>query len=227
MRALSLLLGVVLGLLVAGIILVVLIASLPGGRITPATPSLAVSPAPSGSPSESASTPVPSTSASALPSASLGPSASASTAGVGLGVGQTAPALRVARLGGGTLDLAELRGKPVWVNFMASWCLPCRDELPLMERARRALGEEIEIVAVDVREDEATARAFADDLVLEMPVGLDEDGSVRDAWSAYAMPVHYWLDAEGVIRGNAFGGIGPDAMLDGIRSVVPDAQWEP
>jgi thiol-disulfide isomerase/thioredoxin len=146
---------------------------------------------------------------------------------VGLGIGQSAPQLRVARLGGGTLDLEAMRGKPVWVNFMASWCLPCRDELPLMERARRALGDEIEIVAVDVREDEATARAFADDLVLEMPVGLDEDGAVRDAWSAYAMPVHYWLDAEGLIRANAFGGIGPDAMLDGIRSVVPDAQWEP
>ena len=227
MRALSLLLGVVLGLLVAGIILVVLIASLPSGRITPATPSLAVSPSPSASPSGSASAPLPSGSASAIPSASASSSPSGSPAGVGLGIGQTAPALRVARLGGGTLDLAELRGKPVWVNFMASWGLPCRDDRPLLERARRALGEEIEIVAVDVREDEETARAFAEDLVLEMPVGLDEDGAVRDAWSAYAMPVHYWLDADGVIRGNAFGGIGPDAMLAGIRSVVPDAQWEP
>jgi cytochrome c biogenesis protein CcmG/thiol:disulfide interchange protein DsbE len=129
--------------------------------------------------------------------------------------------------GGGSLDLSRAPGVPTVVNLWASWCPPCRDELPIMERARRELGEQLEIVAIDVREDEATAAAFAEDLVLQMPVGLDTDGRARDAWSAFAMPVHYWLDADGVIRHSAFGGIGPDIMLQGIRSVVPDADWEP
>lgn len=222
MRFLSLLLGIVLGLLVAGIAVVLLVTSLPSGRITPVTASprptsSGASPTPSAGPGSGSASPPP-------PSAS--PSGSGQ-AGVGLQVGQTAPALVLPRLGGGEVDLAELRGKPVWVNFMASWCLPCRDELPLMESARRALGADLEIIGVDVREDEATAAAFAEELVLEMPVALDEDGAARDTWSAFAMPVHYWLDADGVIRSTAYGGIGPDLMLSGIRSVLPDAEWEP
>lgn len=222
MRLLSLLLGVLLGLLVAGIALVILVMSLPAQRITPAT-------ATPGAGASSSARPTVGPSGSPAGSASASPigSATASAAGVGLAIGDTAPPLAVPRLGGGEVDLTDLRGRPVWVNFMASWCPPCRDELPVMERARRELGDQLEIVAIDVREDEATAAAFAEDLVLRMPVGLDTDGRARDAWSAFAMPVHYWLDADGVIRHSAFGGIGPDIMLQGIRSVVPDADWEP
>ncbi len=164
---------------------------------------------------------------SAEPTTGADGSADNGSPDVGLRVGQKAPALIVARLGGGTIDLAELRGGPVWVNFTASWCPTCRDELSLMERFQAALEDELTIVVVDVREDEATVTALVEDVgVTLLPFGLDEDGSVQQEWGAYALPVHYWVDGEGIVRGFVFGGAGPEQFLEGVRSVLPDAEIE-
>lgn len=148
---------------------------------------------------------------------------------IGLTVGDTAPPLALEGLGGdgAAIDTRLLRGKPVWVNFVATYCPPCRDELPLMQRIQDAQGESITILLVDVAEDEATVQGFVDSLGVTLPVGLDRDGRAVDAWRALALPIHYWLDGEGIIRGVVYGGAGPDVLLDGLRTVLPKATLPP
>jgi thiol-disulfide isomerase/thioredoxin len=178
-------------------------------------------------------TPIPSVapSGSAAVSASPGGSAGASGgsgAATSFHVGQAAPALVVQQVGGGTMDLSALKGKPVWVNFMATWCPPCRDEFPLMNGfATRYARNGLVVIAIDVREDEGTAASFAQSLNATFPIGLDADGAAQRTWQAYALPVHYWIDAQGIVRDGSLGGIGPDIMARGLRSIMPGVNVTP
>lgn len=144
----------------------------------------------------------------------------------GIGLGQPAPRIELPRLGGGTLDTAEYAGRPLWINFMATWCPPCRDELPMMEVMQEQLGEDLTIVLVDVGEDEAIVADFIESLDVTMPVGIDEDGRVQETWGAWALPVHFWLDEEGVVKAILFGGAPRSAFVESVLNVVPDAQLD-
>ena len=80
------------------------------------------------------------------------------------------------RSAAGTIDLANLKGKPVWINFMATWCPPCQDEFPLMNGfAARYAADGLVVIAIDVKEDEGTVAAFAESLAATFPLGLDAD----------------------------------------------------
>ena len=80
-------------------------------------------------------------------------------------IGEPAPALVLPLLGGGTIDLAALRGNPVWVTFMATWCEPCRDEFPLMSAFQARYEDEgLIVLGVDVREDAEVVAAFMDEV---------------------------------------------------------------
>jgi thiol-disulfide isomerase/thioredoxin len=143
-------------------------------------------------------------------------------------VGEAAPPLDLPQVGGGTIALAELRGQPVWVNFMATWCPPCVDEFPLMNGfAARYAEEGLVVIAVDVREDEGTVAAFAERLNTAFPIGLDSDGAAQAEWGANALPVHFWIDAEGIVREGALGGIGPDMMADALGTILPGVEVTP
>lgn len=182
-------------------------------------PSASGSPAASGSPSASGS-------ASASPASS--PSSSASTDLDAFGVGKPAPPLSVPRLGGGIVDLASLRGKPVWVNFMATWCPPCRDQLPVMNGfAARYASSGLVVLVIDVREDQDAVAAFMTSLKVNLPVGIDTNGTAQGAWRATALPVHFWIGKDGVVRAGALGGIGPDVMATSLQTILPGVTVTP
>jgi thiol-disulfide isomerase/thioredoxin len=208
------------GIATAAIVLGVILALAPG----PVRPT----PTPLASPSRVEPSPSP---VIASPSVGPSPSVSPSVAPSGseaFGVGRPAPGLRVSRVGGGTVDLTELRGKAVWVNFMQTTCPPCVDEFPLMNGfAVRYADRGLVIVAVDIKEDEAAVKAFADRLHATFPVGLDRDGTAQQAWGAFALPVHFWVDATGVVRSGALGGIGPDLMASSLQKILPGTTVTP
>ena len=132
------------------------------------------------------------------------------------------------QVGGGTIDLAVLRGKPVWINFMATWCPSCQDELPLMNGfAARYADKGLVVIAIDVREEEGAVAAFARRLNVSFPMGLDVDGRASTRWGAIALPIHFWIDAEGIVRDGALGGIGPDVMAAGLRTIMPGIDVKP
>jgi cytochrome c biogenesis protein CcmG/thiol:disulfide interchange protein DsbE len=172
--------------------------------------------------------PTPPAASGSPPVASGSPAAASGSPVNAFRVGQPAPQLNLVRMGGGTIDLAAMRGKPVWVNFMGTYCPPCRDEFPLMNGfAARYASAGLQVVAVDVNEDEATIASFARQLNITFPIGLDPDGSASQTWGAVVLPVHYWIDATGVIRDGAYGGIGPDIMAQGLSKIMPGVTVSP
>jgi thiol-disulfide isomerase/thioredoxin len=220
---LSILAGTVAGILVAALILGGIVALAPESGPS-ATPNPTFVPSPSGdSPSASSSGASPSSEPGASPSASSGGSAAAGSDDLGalFHVGEPAPPLVVPQVGGGTIDLANLRGQPVWVNFMGTYCPPCVDEFPLMNGfAARYAEDGLVVLAIDVKEEEGIVAAFAEGLGTTFPIGLDEDGSAQTDWDAIALPIHFWIDADGIIRDGAAGGIGPDIMARGLSTIL-------
>lgn len=116
--------------------------------------------------------------------------------------GETAPAFESAALGDGApIRLAELRGKVVLVDFWASWCAPCRLSLPWMEQTRKELGGAgLEIVAVNVDENVADARAFLARFPVSYRVASDAHGDVAALYDVQDMPSSYLIDRRGVVR---------------------------
>jgi thiol-disulfide isomerase/thioredoxin len=219
---LSIVAGVAAGLLVAAGVLLGFIFVGPdpiGLRPSPSPSQVAVaSPSPSGEPSSVASA-----SPGASGSAAAGsPGASGSVAASAFHIGQPAPPLVIPQVGGGTIDLAALKGKAVWINFMQTSCPECLDEFPLMNGYAARYGDKgLVIIAVDIREDEGTVAAFGERLGAAFPLGLDADGAAQRTWGAYALPVHFWIDREGVVREGALGGIGGDVMVAALKKILP------
>jgi cytochrome c biogenesis protein CcmG, thiol:disulfide interchange protein DsbE len=135
-------------------------------------------------------------------------------------VGDPAPEIMLETLDGDTVSLASLRGRPVLVNFWATWCLPCRDEFPLLAAAYAEHADAgLEILGV-VHDDTAEgARAFAQDMGATWPMLLDAEDV---AWADYlgvAMPTSFFIDADGVVRAASLGAFretGLDALLEKI-----------
>ncbi len=227
--------GLLAGVLVAFGILAALVFVGPdpvGLRPTPspsAPPSLVAvaSPSPSPSPAASASGAAGSTAPSG--SAGAGGSASPSDASqAGFHVGETARPLEVSQLGGGTIDLASLRGKAVWLNFTQTTRPESVDDFPVMNdfKARYEAGGLV-VMAVDIREDEAKVAAFAVRLNATFPIGLDGDGTAQAAWGTYSLPIHFWIDKDGIIRAGALGGVGRDVFAANVRTVMPGVTITP
>ena len=117
-----------------------------------------------------------------------------------------APALALPEPSGRMLRLADLRGKVVFLNFWATWCVPCREEMPAMERLLRAYQDRgLAVVAVNVRDSKAQVETFMKELHLGFPTVLDADGSVSRRFAVRGLPVSFLLDREGRILWKAIG----------------------
>jgi cytochrome c biogenesis protein CcmG, thiol:disulfide interchange protein DsbE len=143
-------------------------------------------------------------------------------------VGEPAPKLVLPLLGGGTFDLAKLKGKPVWVNFMGTYCPPCRDEFPVMSGFQARYADDgLTVIAVDVREDTSTIQEFVGSTGATFSVALDKDGAAQRTWGAVALPVHFWIGADGIVKDGALGGIGPDQMAQSLALILPGVNVTP
>ncbi|HZQ72917.1 MAG TPA: TlpA disulfide reductase family protein [Burkholderiales bacterium] len=120
--------------------------------------------------------------------------------------GGPAPALELADAEGTTHRLSDYRGKAVLVNFWATWCGPCREEMPSIESLRLSMqGKPFAILAVNVGESGRTARSFAEKLMLDFPLLLDQDTSTAKAWKARVLPASFVIDPQGNIRYSYYG----------------------
>ena len=125
----------------------------------------------------------------------------------GAGAGRAAPRLTGTTLDGAAFDLASLRGRPVIVNFWASWCVPCRAEFPLFVEALGKYGADgLAIVGVDwPNDDEAAAREFVASHGASWPTLADHGGGCSLAWTAVAPPQTYFIGRDGVIASRQIG----------------------
>jgi peroxiredoxin len=112
------------------------------------------------------------------------------------------------------LTLSSFRGKPTLINFWASWCPPCRRELPALQAAYAKYKDEIGFIAVNVKEDPATVSAFAEELGLNFPIALDPDGQISNvAYEVRGLPTTVFVDANGVVSARHLGPL-DEAMIE-------------
>lgn len=123
-----------------------------------------------------------------------------------------APELRLPSLDAGSVDLAELRGRVVLVNFWAVWCPPCRKEMPSMERLSRMLADRpFTILASNAGESPEQIHPFLAEVPLTFPILLDRDSARMKAWRVFVLPTSFLIDKRGQIRYSLSGHIEWDA----------------
>ena len=133
-----------------------------------------------------------------------------------LGQGARAPRFSAPRFGGGTLDLADLRGNGVVMNFFASWCAPCRAEardLDAMFRKYRDRG--IVFLGVNIEQDTwDDARTFLQEFGISYPAVRDERADIARKYQLYGLPTTYFIDKDGIIQSRF---IGPFLSSEGLK----------
>jgi len=137
-------------------------------------------------------------------------------------IGTLGPALAVKTLDGDTIDLAALYGtKPVYLKFWATWCIPCRKQMPGFERIYETVGDRMQVIAVDagLSDDEASVRAFREQYGLRMPVVVD-DGRLAAALDLQVTPQHVLIGRDGRIAyvGHQDG----DKLAEAIQKVLSE-----
>jgi cytochrome c biogenesis protein CcmG/thiol:disulfide interchange protein DsbE len=127
----------------------------------------------------------------------------------GVTAGEPAPPLTLRRLDTtGTLSLASLRGKVVAINFWASWCGPCRDEAPLLERTwRENRAKGFVLLGVDANDSSGEARKFIRKHGLTYPIVHDAHGSMLGHWGVPGLPTTFVVDREGRVVAKVLGGL--------------------
>jgi cytochrome c biogenesis protein CcmG/thiol:disulfide interchange protein DsbE len=119
---------------------------------------------------------------------------------VGPKVGNQAPDFALKSLDGDTVRLSDLRGKPVIVNFWATWCPPCKEEMPDIEKSYQKHKDEGYIfLGVDMKEDAATVRAFVQNRYTWTFL-LDPEGAAANAYYVTGVPETYFIDRDGIVR---------------------------
>ena len=132
------------------------------------------------------------------------------------------------QVGGGTIDLAGLKGQPVWLTFVQTTCAACADAIPLLNDFKTRYADDgLVVIAIDIKEEEAAVAMFAAARKATFPFGLDSDGKVQAAWGAATLPTHVWIDKEGVVRAAAPGVADAAALVAGLQTVLPGATVAP
>jgi cytochrome c biogenesis protein CcmG, thiol:disulfide interchange protein DsbE len=123
------------------------------------------------------------------------------------GIPDVAPEFEMALFDGSTFRLADHRGKVVVLNFWASWCEPCRDEMPALQLASTQAGADVVFVGIGAKTDkDDEARAFAEEFAITYPIGRDTEGgdrvngSIQTDYGVFAFPSTYVIDPEGNIE---------------------------
>jgi len=126
--------------------------------------------------------------------------------GVTAEIGKPAPAFVLRTLDGRSVSLASLRGRPVIVNFWASWCNPCRHEFPLLRSTLAKYGRDrLAVVGISYQDIDADARNFAKDEHATWPLAVDVDGAAAKAYGVRYVPTTYFVTPDGVVADQVFG----------------------
>jgi thiol-disulfide isomerase/thioredoxin len=118
---------------------------------------------------------------------------------------ELAPDFTLETLEGPTVQLSDLRGRKVILNFWASWCAPCRAEMPEFERIHREYGDRLTILGVNIQEDRQTIERFLQEVPVSYPILLDPQGTTVRAYGIIAQPATYWIDEQGRILERKYG----------------------
>ena len=140
-------------------------------------------------------------------------------------LGSPAPDFELVDLNTGQpLTLSSLKGKPVWINFWATWCPPCKEEMPIMERHYQENRDKgLVILGVDVQEKESDVLPYIKAGGYSWTFVIDETGKIADTYHVSGLPSHYFIDKDGLIQAIVIGGLKSE-MTGEIRDIAPYLQ---
>jgi thiol-disulfide isomerase/thioredoxin len=133
------------------------------------------------------------------------------------------PPLVLTDLQGKSHDLNDYKGQVVLVQFWATYCGPCRKEMPSMNKMKAKMGEvPFSILAVDMGETEAEVKKFVDEVKPEFTILMDESGKSINDWRVFAAPSNFIIDPEGKIRYTLFGGVewDSDELIEKLKAIA-------
>lgn len=133
---------------------------------------------------------------------------------VGIRKGEIAPDFELTTLDGETVQLSEYKGKRVMLNFWATWCPPCRAEMPDMEKFQK--NKDVQVLAVNLTETESNqdnVQKFVDELNLTLTTPLDDQSAVSNEYKVMAYPTTYMIDSNGRIQFITMGAMNYDFMV--------------
>ncbi|WP_139365109.1 peroxiredoxin family protein [Litchfieldia alkalitelluris] len=122
---------------------------------------------------------------------------------VGVEIGNTAPDFELQMMNGGTVKLSELKGKKVLLNFWASWCKPCLEEMPAMQELHNNAPDDVVVLAVNMTVTEKsleTAKDFVEEHGFTFPILLDVTNQTSSTYRVLNLPVSFFIDSKGIIR---------------------------
>lgn len=127
--------------------------------------------------------------------------------------GYLAPDFTLNTIGGQAVTLSDLRGQPIVINFWATWCPPCRAEIPYFQAAATKYNGQVIILGVNQAESLVTVNPFVREFGMTYPVPLDENSTVSRLYSVSALPTTLFVDSDGIIQ-EVFPGIMSQAVLE-------------
>jgi thiol-disulfide isomerase/thioredoxin len=150
------------------------------------------------------------------------------------GIGQEAPDFRLPTLDGEIVALADLRGAPVLLNFWATWCPPCREELPLFQEVAEA-SPDLQVFLINAGESREQAARYFEAVGLDMqtavnptndrPEDTEDSLSVAQRYRVRGMPTTFFLDADGIVRSLYIGEITPAVLSERLAEI--GVTWQP
>lgn len=136
---------------------------------------------------------------------------------VGLGIGDIAPDFELKTSEGETVSLSDYRGERVLLNFWATWCPPCRAEIPDMQKLYD--NKDVEILAVNMAEKEDTVAEFVKEFEMTFPVPMDKESKVMETYQIQAYPTSYMIDSNGRIQFLRLGSMNYDLMVQELEKM--------
>jgi peroxiredoxin len=134
--------------------------------------------------------------------------------------GYPAPDFTLATLDGQELTLSQLRGKPVVLNFWATWCEPCKRELPALQATAEHYGADVTIIGIDQGEEAPVVEEYLNQYNLTYPVILDRDFAISAKYNVAGLPTTFFIDSAGIIRHLWIGEMNRITLAEGIAEAV-------
>ena len=136
-------------------------------------------------------------------------------------IGKPAPEFSLSLFEGRKVDLVGYRGKPIVINFWASWCVPCKVEAPILEGLWQTYrGQDVQFIGVDIQDSEADALDFLRDYGVTYPNGPDTDGRITVDYGVIGIPVTFFINRQGIVERRWVGAVSETRTTQWVRELV-------
>lgn len=136
-------------------------------------------------------------------------------------IGYPAPDFTLKTLDGQTFTLSAQRGTPIILNFWATWCGPCQNEMPAMQATATRYAGKALVIGVDQAEAAPVVRKFVEQLQVSYPIPLDTDQKVAHSYNVGGLPTTFFIDSDGIIRHMWLGEMNRITLAEAVAKIMP------